>query len=193
MESQIECRWQQTTSRYRLSGYIRPRSILDFSPPDHDLSRYQRLAYTTIGLVQAFPQAPIKQEIYMDIPKDCIVDNKNNSRWALRLLKNIYGQKQAGKVWNDFLVEGLTTKLGFSQSTVDPCILWRGDIIIIIYTDDTIITGPNELSIDKAIADIASLFDITSKETVSDFLGVNIDRKSDNTFALTQPKLIATI
>jgi hypothetical protein len=64
---------------------------------------------------------------------------------------------------------------------------------MIIYTDDTIITGPEALSIDTAIADIASLFDITSKETVSDFLGVNIDRKSNNTFILTQPKLIATI
>jgi Reverse transcriptase (RNA-dependent DNA polymerase) len=46
-----------------------------------------------LDFVQAFPQAPIDQEIYMDIPKVCIVDNKNNSRWALRLLKNIYGQK----------------------------------------------------------------------------------------------------
>jgi Reverse transcriptase (RNA-dependent DNA polymerase) len=97
------------------------------------------------------------------------------------LLKNIYGQKQAGKVWNDYLVEGLTTKLGFSQSSVDPCILWRGNIIMIIYTDDTIITGPETSSIDKAIADIASLFDITSKETASDFLGVNIDRTSEDT------------
>jgi hypothetical protein len=64
---------------------------------------------------------------------------------------------------------------------------------VYIYTDDKIITGPETSSIDKAIVDIASLFDITSKETVSDFLRVNIDCTSEDRFTLTQPKLIATI
>jgi hypothetical protein len=64
---------------------------------------------------------------------------------------------------------------------------------MIIYTDDTIITGPDVKEIDTAIADIASRFEITSKESVSDFLRVNIDRHDDNTVTLPQPKLIQTI
>jgi Reverse transcriptase (RNA-dependent DNA polymerase) len=76
---------------------------------------------------------------------------------------------------------------------LDPCILWRGNTILIIYTDDTIITGNNVNEIDTAIADIASIFEITSKDSVSDFLCVNIDRHDDNTVTLSQPKLIQTI
>jgi Reverse transcriptase (RNA-dependent DNA polymerase) len=62
-----------------------------------------------------------------------------------------------------------------------------------IYTDDTIITGPDVKEINTAIADIASRFEITSKESVSDFLGVNIDRHDDNTVTLSQRKLIQKI
>jgi Reverse transcriptase (RNA-dependent DNA polymerase) len=69
--------------------------------------------------------------------------------------------------------------------------LWR--IIIINYIDDTIITGANSRDINTAIADIATLFEITSKDTVSYFLGVNIYCQDGNQIMLSQPKLIQTI
>jgi hypothetical protein len=66
--------------------------------------------------------------------------------------------------------------------------------MIVIYTDDTIITGPDEDEIDKAIKDIGSTFEITSQEKASDFLGVNIARNEDTgTIVLTQQLLIKSI
>jgi hypothetical protein len=63
-----------------------------------------------------------------------------------------------------------------------------------LYTDDTIITGPYEDMIKSTIKDIGKLYDITHKSTVSDFLGVNISRtKSDGSITLTQQKLIKSI
>jgi Reverse transcriptase (RNA-dependent DNA polymerase) len=135
----------------------------------------------------------VEQELYIDIPKGCKIEGKNKNEYALKVYKNIYGQKQAGKVWNDFLIDGLTTKLGFTQSIIDPCMLWRKQTILIIYTDDIIITGANTREINTAIADIATLFEITCKDTVSDFLGVNISRHDDNEITLSQPKIIQTI
>jgi Reverse transcriptase (RNA-dependent DNA polymerase) len=146
-----------------------------------------------LDFVQAFPQAPVEHELYIELPKGCILKNKNNKDYALKVLKNIYGQKQARKVWNDYLIEGLTKQLGSKQCILDPCILWRGSTMLIIYTDDTIITGNNDKEIDTAIADIASIFEITSKASVSKVLGVNIDRHVNNTVTLSQPKLIQTI
>jgi hypothetical protein len=146
-----------------------------------------------LDFVQAYPQAPVETDIYIDIPKGCTVDG-DKDRWALKLMNNIYGQKQAGRVWNTYLIEGLTTKLGFKQSEQDPCILWRDRTIIVIYTDDTIITGPDEGQIDDVIKDIGSVFAITSQEKVSDFLGVNIARdENDGSFTLTQQLLIQSI
>jgi Reverse transcriptase (RNA-dependent DNA polymerase) len=93
-----------------------------------------------LDFVQAYPQAPIDYELYIDVPKGCkINDIDNNKEWEMKVLSNIYGQKQADKIWNDYLVTGLK-ELGFQQSKIDPCILWKGTTIIAIYTDDMIIT-----------------------------------------------------
>jgi Reverse transcriptase (RNA-dependent DNA polymerase) len=117
----------------------------------------------------------------------------NNKDYALKLVNNLYVQKQAGRVWNTHLSAGLT-ELGFNQMSTDPCVFWRGNIILVIYTDDTIITGLNEEELDKAIIDIASKFNITSQAKVNDFLGVKIIRdENKGTIEFTQPQLINSI
>ncbi len=58
----------------------------------------------------------------------------------LKLLKNIYGQKQAGRVWNKFLVEKLCS-IGFKPSLIDDCVFYRDDIIFMVYVDDGIFLG----------------------------------------------------
>ena len=51
--------------------------------------------------VQAFPQAPIEREFFMEITKGFDVDESDNRRLALRLKANVFGQKQAGRVWKN--------------------------------------------------------------------------------------------
>ena len=48
------------------------------------------------------------------------MDGINRKELALKLNKNLYGQKQAGRVWNKFLVEKLQ-KVGFVQSKYEEC------------------------------------------------------------------------
>jgi hypothetical protein len=72
--------------------------------------------------------------------------------------------------------------------------LWRGSCILVIYTDDTIVTGPNLEEINKCIADIETKFTITANDKVEDFLGVNINvNKMQGTMEFTQPLLIKSI
>jgi hypothetical protein len=126
------------------------------------------------------------------VPRGCNVGNEN-SQWALKVVNNIYGQKQAGRVWYKYLVDKLVNELGFQHSKYDPCVLWNDGCLIVVYTDDTLITGSNEEKIDQTIADIGKLFNITSNDVVDDFLGVNIDRRLDGTINMTQGKLIQSI
>jgi len=58
-----------------------------------------------LDYVLAFPQAPIERDLYISIPKGYQIENEKNKDYALKLNKNLYGQKQAGKIWNDFLVQ----------------------------------------------------------------------------------------
>jgi Reverse transcriptase (RNA-dependent DNA polymerase)/GAG-pre-integrase domain len=146
-----------------------------------------------LDFVQAYPQAPAETEMYVAIPRGCKVTD-NDHDYVLKLRNNIYGQKQAGKVWNDYLIAGLTNKVGFTQSKHDPSLLWRGQYLIIIYTDDTIITGPDEQGIDKIIHDIKQVFNITHADQVTDFLGVQVKKDpTTGTITMTQPLLIQSI
>jgi Reverse transcriptase (RNA-dependent DNA polymerase) len=145
-----------------------------------------------LDFVLAFPQAPVETDLYMDIPSGFEVSG-NPKEYALKLINNLYGQKQAGRVWNIHLTKGLQD-LGFKQSVSDPCIFWRRGVVLVIYTDDTIVTGADTKEVQKAIDDISSKFTITSQQKVDDFLGVKIIRhKMTGQIEFVQPHLIDSI
>ena len=63
-----------------------------------------------------------------------------------------------------------------------------------LYTDDSILAGPRPKEIDHSIYLLCEKkLDTTEEGTLEDFLGVNIDRRSDGRIHLTQPHLIASI
>jgi hypothetical protein len=127
----------------------------------------------TFDFVPAFPQAPSVAELYIDIPNGCHVMG-TREEWCLKVIKNIYDQKQAGRVWYSYPADILITRLKSTQSRYDPCVLWKDGCILVIYTDDTIIVGPETGGIDIIVSDIESIFKITNSDNVDDFLGVNI-------------------
>ena len=68
-----------------------------------------------------FTQEPVERECYMNITKG--IEVKSDTEWVLNVKKNIYGQSQADRVWNKFIVEKLTSSsVGFSPSKVDECV-----------------------------------------------------------------------
>ena len=148
-----------------------------------------------LDYVAAFPQAPIERELYMRIPPGINAGIKGNHKdHVLKLHRNIYGQKQAGRVWNKYLVRKLIKEVGFTQSKVDNCVFYHGNVMYVLYTDDSILAGPDPDEIDKIIKKMRQAqLDITIEGDLEDFLGVNIDRKDDGTIHLTQPHLIDTI
>jgi hypothetical protein len=75
-----------------------------------------------IDFVLAYTQADVECEMYMAIPKGFEVDG--DGEYALKLVKNLFGQKQAGRVWNIHLVDKLKG-IGFQQSEIDECLLRR--------------------------------------------------------------------
>jgi hypothetical protein len=71
----------------------------------------------------AYPQAPIEMDIYTELLQGIQTKQGNSKEHVLKLEKNIYGQKQAGRVWNLFLVDKLTS-IGFTTSLIDDCVLF---------------------------------------------------------------------
>jgi hypothetical protein len=118
-----------------------------------------------LDFVLAYPQAD------MAIPAGFSV-NGNQKDYVLKLRKNLYGQKQAGRVWNQHLHAGLTEKLGFIQSEVDPCVYYRGTLIFLLYTDNSILISLNNSEIDHAVEELSKHFIITDQGQIDDYLGV---------------------
>ena len=62
---------------------------------------------------------------------------------ALRLDRSLYGLKQAGRLWHQFLEEKLH-ELGFEQSLTDSCIFYKihrkNAILLGVYVDDLLET-----------------------------------------------------
>jgi hypothetical protein len=60
-----------------------------------------------IDFVLAFPQADVECELYMELSRGLIFEGCHRGTHCLKILKNLFGQKQAGRVWHEYLVEGL--------------------------------------------------------------------------------------
>ena len=89
-----------------------------------------------IDFVLAFPQANAECDLFIELPRGMSFPGIHRSTHCLKLIKNLYGTKQAGRVWNQHLVEGLVGKLKFTQSKVDECVFYQGTTILLIYVDD---------------------------------------------------------
>ena len=67
-----------------------------------------------LDYVLAFPQAHVeKEKIHMKIPKGITIPEGDPKDHVLRVDRNVYGQKQAGRVWNKYLVKKLVNEVGF--------------------------------------------------------------------------------
>ena len=88
----------------------------------------------------------------------------------------------------------MVEEVGFTQSKIDECIFYKGKMVYILYTDDSILAGPDEKEIHQIIKDIKrAKLDITIEGDLEDFLGVNIDHRKDGSIHLMQPHLIDQI
>jgi hypothetical protein len=153
------------------------------------------LAWYSVQLdyVLAFPQAPAIRLMFMEIPKGFTIDGVDNPEdYVLQINRNIYGGKDAGRTWFLYLKDKLE-KLGFVQSKLDDCIFYKGSMIYVLYTDDSILAGPNKEEIEATIESMKVELEITVEDNLTDFLGVNIDHRDDGTIKLSQPKLVEQV
>ena len=126
-----------------------------------------------LDFVLAYPQAPVECDLYMEVPRGFEIKG-DRKRYALKLTKNLYGQKQAGRVWYQYLSERLIAN-DFVQSSVDECLFYYGRCIMLVYVDDTILCGPTKKEVDHIVNLLAELFDIEDQGEVSDYLGVQVE------------------
>ena len=96
----------------------------------------------------------------------------------LKLKCNVYGQKQAGRVWNQYMDKGMR-EISFTLSKFDPCLYYGGSMIFLVYIDDCIVFGPDDKAIDNVVTDLRNCtqnFTVDDQGEIGDLLGIQIPR-----------------
>ena len=152
-----------------------------------------KLSSKQIDFVMAYPQAPIEMDMYMELPAGIETKHGNSKDYVLKLLRNLYGQKQAGRVWNEYLVNKLSS-IGFTQSLIDECVFYRDDVIFIVYVDDGIFVGSSDEQLIAMVNELQNIgLDVEDQGHPSDYVGVNIKQSSNGSIEFSQRALIDSI
>src|SRR5210317_354532 len=143
----------------------------------------------------AFTQAPTERPMYMEIPKRYMVSEGIPSDYVLEILANTYGAKQAPRQWFQYLCSKLE-KAEWQQSKIMPTVFYHQklSLIKVFYVNNSIILGPTEKVINKAVDQLRKLkLELTVEGDVSDFLGVYIDKIGGNIYHLHQQHQIERV
>jgi hypothetical protein len=155
------------------------------------LAAMHNLKGKQIDFTQAFPQAKLKEDIYLRFPAG--FENKKK-KWALKLKRNLYGLVQASRHW--FLkLSAIYERLGFKQSNSDPCIFLRKDMIIVLYTDDCLLYAQDTKDINSFVKTLCDNYKLTlnDPDSIDDFLGIHFSHQANSELHMSQTGFIDAV
>lgn len=159
------------------------------------ISLINDFATSTIDFTLAFPQVDLDVDVFMELPTGMVGPDGSRKGYILKLNKSLYGLKQASHNWFLYLCKALENR-GYIQSSVDKCVFYKDDIVLLIYVDDILIIGKDNDKVDAfkdSMKAGSENFIFTDGESLDCYLGVQIERLSNGTIKLFQPYLIERI
>jgi hypothetical protein len=135
----------------------------------------------------AFLHGELQEDVYMAIPEGVQVDKQNQ---VCKLLKSLYGLKQASRKWYEKLTSLLLSE-GYTQSAADYSLFTlRKDnqfIALLVYVDDIILAGTDLIEFSRIKAILDSKFKIKDLGVLKYFLGLEVAH-SEQGIAISQRK-----
>lgn len=145
----------------------------------------------SIDFDNAFVQAPLHDPVWIHVPRG--FRTPHGHAYCLRLNKSLYGLSVAPRLWYEHVSRALK-ELGFQESSYDKCLLYKTNIVIVLYVDDAGIGAQSPHLIDELISGLrAKGFALSREASFSEFLGIKIDSLGDGSVSMTQKGLIKKI
>lgn len=116
------------------------------------------------------------------------------AKLVCKLLRSLYGLKQASCVWNIQLHEFMT-KISFKRSNADTCLYVNDElgIAIAVWVDNILVTGKSGQNIVKVKSQLASTFKMKDLSQLTHFLSMQVTRTPDNGISIDQSTYIKDI
>ena len=126
----------------------------------------------------AFLNGDLVEEVYVQQPPGFVVEGGSGK--VLKLRKALYGLRQAPRAWNSRLDSELI-KLGFERNPLEHAVYRRshsdGYLLVGVYVDDLIITGPNRANIDAFKQEMMNSFSMSDLGLLSYYLGIQVTQE----------------
>lgn len=133
---------------------------------------------STMDVANAFLHGYLKEEIFMEMPQGFEKED-----FVCKLLKSLYGLKQAANVWFEELVKILTEKMGYKQLISDSVMFKKNSTILGGHVDDLLIIAPTPTDQEEFKSTL--LKHLKAKQGALDlYLGVEA-RRDDRTGTIT--------
>ena len=132
----------------------------------------------------------------MEQPDGCI--DSVTPEYVCKLIKAIYGLKQAHRQWHKKIDTFLIVELGFKTTRSDPCLYIKRDkstvMIIALYVDDLLLAGSDLAAVDWMKSELRKRFEMKDLGEAKVCIGLEIsrDRKS-RTIRITQSKYAGSV
>ena len=145
----------------------------------------------------AFLNGILEDEIYMKQPEGFVEVGPEGRQLVCRLLKSLYGLKQAGRIWYQLLHDFLTRQ-NFTRCHKEYCIYIQRDgdtvTIIVVYVDDLTIVGSSVAQVQKLKDALSREFKMKDLGEIKYLLKIEINRNREKRhMTLSQRKYVADL
>jgi len=136
-----------------------------------------------LDVKNVFLYGELDKDIYMEQPPGYVSNSYPN--YVCKLKKALYGLKQAPRAWYGKISQYLQF-CGYQASDSDPSLFVKKQeslhLVVLLYVDDMIITGNDEMEVDKLQDELAIRFDIKKLGELHHFLGLEVTNLASDIF-----------
>ncbi|KAJ9542733.1 hypothetical protein OSB04_029239 [Centaurea solstitialis] len=159
------------------------------------ISAYFNYEIWQMDVKTAFLNGKLTEDVYMEQPEG-FEDPKNPNK-VCKLLKSIYGLKQASRSWNLHFDERIK-EFGFTKSEFEPCVYTKfsGSIVtfLVLYVDDILLIGNDVPALQSVKSWLSKCFQMKDLGEAAYILGIKIYRnRSKRLIELSQSTYIDKI
>ncbi|KAJ9558223.1 hypothetical protein OSB04_012837 [Centaurea solstitialis] len=159
------------------------------------ISAYFNYEIWQMDVKTAFLNGKLTEDVYMEQPEG-FEDPKNPNK-VCKLLKSIYGLKQASRSWNLHFDERIK-EFGFTKSEFEPCVYTKfsGSIVtfLVLYVDDILLIGNDIPTLQSVKSWLSKCFQMKDLGEAAYILGIKIYRnRSRRLIGLSQSTYIDKI
>jgi len=147
-----------------------------------------------LDVEQAFLQADIDEEVYIELPEDF----QEFPGAVGRLNKAVYGLVQAGRCFN-IRMTGDLKEMGFEQSHADPCVFRKvvdkeAVVVVVIHVDDLLVSSRTKEDEEEFVAELHKRFKMKDMGEAEFYMGCHISRnRQAKTLSLDQHVYVQTV